>query len=225
MLNRYFYQARGNNPEGKILLFHGWKSDQRGYAPLASAYNRLGFDCLTFDLRGHGQSDGSTLFSSRQDYLDDCVKAYDTLDKLSKAEKTYFMGVSYGGYLALCLLGHRPADGVTVLVPANFTRETFGNPFAYIHECDQSIPVLGTQANEGLEGFEGDIQIVEAARDEIVHRNVLAGYLESAPPEKLQYIRLEGEKHGLTSEGWIVYDLLLKGWLLNEEKETGVFAI
>lgn len=60
-----------NNPG--VLFIHGWTSNQTGYIPRAEAVSKLGAICLTFDMRGHGKSDGVFNQLSRQDHLNDVV--------------------------------------------------------------------------------------------------------------------------------------------------------
>lgn len=58
-------------PLPALLFIHGWKSNQEGNIKRASEICKLGFICLTLDLRGHGESEGSIEQFSRKDHLED----------------------------------------------------------------------------------------------------------------------------------------------------------
>jgi len=52
-----------------VLFIHGWTSSEEGYIPRAKAVAKHGAICLTFNLRGHGKSEGRLGDFSRKDHL------------------------------------------------------------------------------------------------------------------------------------------------------------
>lgn len=64
--------------------------------------SELGFVCLAFDMRGHGDDDASSRAVSREDNLRDVIAAYDTLAAHPWVDRHSMgiLGTSYGGCLA-----------------------------------------------------------------------------------------------------------------------------
>ncbi len=210
MINATIYRAAAE-PRGRILCIHGWMGG--GDSWTAMNLSNLGFDVLIFDLRGHGQSEGKVLEASRENYLEDCAEAYDLLAMESKATKAYVYGVSYGGYLACCLLNDRYFDGIAVRVPANFTRDGISHPLLALEECDQSEPVVHTQANRGLRDFGGSGLIVVSGEDGIIHPNVSHGYERIVEDlDKVNFVCMEGADHNLDEVESPYYEGLLLDW-------------
>ena len=59
-------------PIGDLLLGHGIGEDSSRYIQAARAFAEAGWQTVTWDLRGHGRSDGALLFglsSFRQSFL------------------------------------------------------------------------------------------------------------------------------------------------------------
>ena len=93
-----------------LLFIHGMHSSQANYRDRAErAVEGLGAVCLTFDLGGHGQSEGDHAKLSPHDHQGDCIAAFDTLadDPRVDASRTGVCGASYGGFLATHLASER----------------------------------------------------------------------------------------------------------------------
>ena len=58
-----------------VLFVHGWGGDQRQYVARARELAALGCVCLTFDLRGHAQTQTRHDTVSREDSLRDILAA------------------------------------------------------------------------------------------------------------------------------------------------------
>src|SRR3972149_9018314 len=97
-----FYPSPLKDKNPAVLFIHGWTSAQDRYFDQAKNLNDLGVICLTFDLRGHGISDGNINTQSRQNFLDDALCAYDFLvsDKNVDPNGITIIGSSFGAYLA-----------------------------------------------------------------------------------------------------------------------------
>lgn len=70
-----------------VLFIHGWTSSETGYVPRAQVISKLGYVCLTFSMRGHGESEGKLENLSRDDHLKDCIAAYDFLASQSNVDR------------------------------------------------------------------------------------------------------------------------------------------
>lgn len=212
MVAATIYRA-ADKPRGRVLCLSGWMGSQKGNVGTAMDLSNMGFDVLTFDLRGHGDSEGKLLEASRSDYLEDCEVAYDLLARESTATKCYLYGISYGGYLAGLLLGTRPVEGFVLRVPANFTRDGIDHPLLALEECDWSKPVTHTQVNDNLREFEGSGLIVVSGKDEIIHPHVNIGFRRSVEGlEKVEFFCMEDSGHNLGIEDHHFFEGMMLDW-------------
>ena len=104
-----------------VLFVHGWGGDQRQYLrPGARDVAGLGCVCLTFDLRGHAQTQAQYESVSREESLRDVLAAYDFLaaEHNVDSDAIAVVGSSYGGYLAAMLTELRPVKWLALRVPA-----------------------------------------------------------------------------------------------------------
>ena len=103
-----------------VLFVHGWGGDQRQYVARARELTALGCVCLTFDLRGHAQTQTQYDSVSREDNMRDLLAAYDFLAALRNVDSDSIavVGSSYGGYLAALLTALRPVKWLALRVPA-----------------------------------------------------------------------------------------------------------
>lgn len=88
------------NEKKRIFIVHGICEHSGRYQNLAETLNKEGFSVVTYDLRGHGRSEGKKAyiknFHEHLKDLDDIIKEND-----NKAVKRYIIGHSLGG-----LIGH-----------------------------------------------------------------------------------------------------------------------
>ncbi|MGI8420594.1 MAG: alpha/beta hydrolase family protein, partial [Candidatus Levyibacteriota bacterium] len=124
----YPEQIKTKNPA--ILFLHGWKSSQKRMIPRAQQLAKLGFICLSFNLRGHGDSEGDRKILSRKDYVDDVIAAYDFLVQQAHVDKER-MGIictSFGAYLGSILTSKRKVKWLVLHAPAGYPDEGFTDP-------------------------------------------------------------------------------------------------
>jgi len=62
-----------------VLFVHGWGGNQQHYLARARQIAALGCVCLTFNLRGHAETEPQHETVTREDNLRDLVAAYDLL--------------------------------------------------------------------------------------------------------------------------------------------------
>lgn len=163
-----------------ILFIHGSDSHQGGYRERAeAAVEALGAICLTFDLSGHGESDGLRAEFSARDHLGDCKAAFDTLAGRQKVDPSRIgvCAASYGAYLAALLIADRPVGSLLLRAPALYP--------------DSDLDLAGGPRHSGVEEpetaaslrnvarHEGPILVVESERDEIIPHAVVEAYLSA----------------------------------------------
>ena len=223
-----FFRGCARRPHGRVLILNGWGGERQGHALDGIWLSNLGFDVMTFDYRGRGETDGDVTITSRAEFVDDCIAAHDALAERSDARDTFLYGTSYGGYLGCCLINERPVSGVLLRVPANFTRDGYKAPFLAIEECDQSKgPILHTQANDGLRtlgAYGGSALIVASAKDEIIYPNINLGYEQIAAefPETMQFVTMMEAGHNLSARQHYSFMGMMENWFKGHAKEDAL---
>lgn len=90
------------NPKANILIVHGLNEHCLRYGHVAEALNEIGVNVYTFDLRGHGQSQGEKSFVADIDeYREDLENVYRTIPKTLPL---FILGHSMGGMIAVKFL-------------------------------------------------------------------------------------------------------------------------
>lgn len=90
------------NPKASVLIIHGLAEHSGRYEHVARALNKIGADVYTFDLRGHGRSEGPKgLIADIDEYREDVENVYRTIPKKLPL---YILGHSMGGLIALRFL-------------------------------------------------------------------------------------------------------------------------
>lgn len=212
-------QFKGSLPA--LIFIPGWKSNQEGNVKRASEITKLGFICLTLDLRGHGQSDGNIDQFSRQDHLEDIKTAYNYLSSLKEVEKKIgIIGSSYGAYLAAVATNSLVFNWLVLRVPALYFDKNFDVPTdKLIKEDKKAFKTSGltpknSLALKGVLDFEGKLLIVESEKDEVIPHQVIENYLEICDKRKLTYKVMKNTRHSLESENQEKnYVNILKTWL------------
>jgi len=97
LFSRIWPAERGR---GTLLLVHGFAEHSGRYARLAEDLNQAGYCLATFDLRGHGRSEGRRAHvDSFDDYLGDCRAFIEQLgDECPRPH--WLLGHSMGGLIA-----------------------------------------------------------------------------------------------------------------------------
>lgn len=179
MLAASLVGGRGT-PGPAVLFLHGLHSDQAGYRPRAALLaDRLGATCLTFDLGGHGESDGDSGALSPRDHLGDALAAYDALVASDSVDpgRVGVCAASYGGYLAAILTGHRPVRRLVLRAPALYADRWFETaardrePFG---EIDRDSIAL-----RSLRSYAGEVLVVEGGADEVIPKPMVEAYLDA----------------------------------------------
>ncbi len=213
-----------NGPTGHGVLFiHGWRSDMSSPELLAQALRQIGVTVLTFDLRGHGSSPGNLDTLTRQDFLDDCIAAYDTLAAFPDVQSISIVGSSFGGYLACLLTSVRPVQTLVLRAPANYSDETFSVPQLVTSDAlDREGTRLSqtfddTRSLHCLQNFLGRVLLVVSGRDEIVSADATNAYANAARAQgTLRTERFDDAGHNFDTVTKQRYSQLLVDWFKSE---------
>jgi uncharacterized protein len=184
-----------------ILFIHGLHSTQAGYQERAEALAaELGAVCLTFDLGGHGESEGSQAALSLADHLADVTAAYDRLvaEREVDAARIGVAGASYGGYLAAMLVARRPVARLAIRAPALYADAELELP-----PGARRRPGRDGRRNAALDAvaaFAGPVLVVESGADAIVPAAMVRAYAEAAP--HAEHVVMAGVEHALHRPEW-----------------------
>jgi esterase/lipase len=120
-----FYPEKVKPKNPAVLFLHGWTSSEKSVQGRAEALSKIGFICMTFNMRGSSPSEGDITTLTRQDFLNDCLSAYDYLISLEDVDKENIsiIGSSFGSYLATLVTKERSVENIVLRVPANFSNE------------------------------------------------------------------------------------------------------
>lgn len=171
-----------------MLIVHGWKGSERGYEGIARSIASLGVTVFTFNLRGHGNSDGKKHAGSRAEYVRDTRLAYRFLLQQPGVdrERIAAMSSSLGCHLISHALSHCPFVALAFRTPATYPDRGFQARFApqvnnRLKEFRNRL--LVPQDNLGLRRlkyFRGDLLIISGGQDQDVPRPTVANYLAAA---------------------------------------------
>lgn len=192
-----------------VLIVHGLTSQQNRGFHLARALAKKGNIVMTFDLRGHGGSDGNIKKIAPKDSLEDVVAAYDFLSKIKEVNTNNIIvvGSSYGGYLAPLLSTQRKAKSLILRVPANYQDQSFNKAHSVsrknIAREKWKLQLHGhtkTKSLRALHKFRGKVLIVESEKDEVVPSVMVKSYVNAVVHKnKLSYKIMERAPHSISS--------------------------
>ena len=212
-----FIPKGGGKNSPAVLVIHGWTSRQDRHFGLAEALAKAGYVCLTFDLRGHGVSEGDIKDYSRKEFLDDMIAAYDYLSKVPgvDAKNVTAIGSSFGSYLSALLSSKRDCKALVLRVPANYPDKGFDEPHYPVRHAIYSPASPSPLAEWKLEphtyqevsslralhDFKGRILIVESEKDETVPQQCVKDYANAVvDTTHLTYVVMRGALHSISKD-------------------------
>ena len=204
-----FYPPKIKKLNPAVLFIHGWQSNQTGYFPRAEAGTKEDAICLTFDLRGHGQSAGDLKTFSRKDHLNDVLAAYDFLVSQPQVDKNKIgvVGASYGGYLASILTSRRKIKWLVLRVPALYSNTDFDLPTALLIEqkgediFKQKFLEENNFVLESLKRYLNHALLIECGKDQIIPPQIILNYKKALQNnQNFIYELLKNADHSLSKK-------------------------
>lgn len=189
-------------PSGPGILFvHGSGSDQSGYRNRAAAASeRLGATCLTFDLSGHGESDGAREELSIRDHFDDCRNAFDRLASEAGVDpdRIGICAASYGAYLSAMLVACRSVRSLLLRAPALYADSEL-DVTGGAERGNQEVPstAVGLAA---LAEYTRPVLVLESEHDELIPHAIVEAYLSACQNGRHRVLR--GAGHSLSEQRW-----------------------
>jgi dienelactone hydrolase len=134
LVGSFFESAKPNSPA--LLMLHEWQSDRHSFDDFAKRMQAKGFNVLSIDGRGFGEStktsDGKPVTAGRTDadvkgMLGDLGAAFDYLAKQKNVDPNHIgiVGASYGSSLALIYAADNPRVAALALLSPGLNY--FGN--------------------------------------------------------------------------------------------------
>jgi alpha/beta superfamily hydrolase len=222
------YALAGNlymasQPKRQAFLFiQGWQGSQN--AQTAQKLADLGYTCMTYDMHGNKDSEGTLEEFSRSQFVMDAATAYDYLkSQIPLDTEIGIIGSSFGSYTAVLLTGVRNVVSLSLRVPANYPDAGFDENQAiqkyesddFTHWRQQPHTYTDNRALHALHNFTGAVHIVRAECDDMVPEQVPKDYAAAVSnASKLTYDLMKDAPHRLLNERLRQeYDDLLTAWL------------
>jgi uncharacterized protein len=187
--------AGGSTASAAVMFVHGLGSSQAAYLSRAKRISlALGFQCLTFDLSGHGSDKANLSNYSIYDHIDDVVSAHDYLTTVESADPSRIgaCGASYGAYLVALLSARRHIKRLVLRAPA----------LASDVEFPASKPSQPSDFDSihALSKFDGDVLVVESELDERIPHSHIIAYMSAS--RKSSHEVIPGACHALELPAW-----------------------
>jgi len=206
-----------------LLFVHGWSGSQERDLVRAREIAALGCVCLTFDLRGHAETEDLRATITREDNLQDALAAYDLLvsNPLVDGSAIAVVGSSYGAYLAAILTSLRPVKWLSLRVPALYRDGDWATPKGRLDRSDLDSyrhRWIAPQENRALQAcmsFQGNVLIVESEKDDLVPHPTISSYVAAfREARSLTYRVIAGADHALSdARSRQAYTSLLVRWV------------
>jgi pimeloyl-ACP methyl ester carboxylesterase len=189
-------------PRPGIVVVHGWESNRGRTFAHVRYLNAAGFNCLVFDVRGHGDSPEEYLPMNVPEFADDTVAAVQWLAARPEVSVVGVLGHSMGGAGAIVAASREPAIRAVVSLssPADLvrmTRKTFemaemsipgpvATPLAFLTAAVLLAPrrhsLADASAMDAVGRYRGPLLLIHGAQDHgvpVAH----AGLIERAALE------------------------------------------
>jgi acylglycerol lipase len=122
----------GDAPKAAVVLIHGYAEHSGRYEHVAQRFTDAGYDVYSFDLRGHGRSQGKprAFLETLDDHTGDVDRFLASVREQTGTRPLFLLGHSMGGAISARFLvdGDRDLDGVILSAPALRRAGILGRP-------------------------------------------------------------------------------------------------
>ena len=122
----------GDAPKAAIVLVHGYAEHSGRYEHVAERFTQAGYDVYTFDLRGHGRSEGKprVYVRSIDEHIGDVERFLTSVRERTGSLPLFLLSHSMGGAISARFLveGDHGLKGAILSAPAVRRAGLFGRP-------------------------------------------------------------------------------------------------
>jgi hypothetical protein len=220
VLSGWFVPAK--NAQFTILFCHGNGGNIAYTLDSINIFNELGLNCLIFDYRGYGNSQGSP---SEEGVYIDAQTAYDWLikEKKHRPDEIIIFGRSIGGSIATHLASNVEAAGL--VIESSFTSYAdIGQKF-YPYMPVRLFARYGFKTSDYLQDVECPVLIIHSRNDEIVPFEFGLRLYEESAREPKEFLEISGNHNDGFLFSAPIYREGLSNWikfLKNYQKQSAV---
>ncbi len=204
-----FYPEKLKEKNPAILFVQGWTGNMVRSFQYAESLSKMGFICMLFDNKGHGESEGDIKVFTIREFLEGVIAAYDYLLKIEGVDKesVNVVGSSFGGYLVALLSEKRKVNNFVLRVPVDYPNTDFDKS-KFIRSGTESPVIFAwrklykkpdeTFALKAINKFNGEILIIESEQDDIVPHETIENYIDAIKDKsKLTHVLMKGAPHSI----------------------------
>jgi acylglycerol lipase len=154
----------------RVVVVHGYAEHRGRYLHVVEMLEAAGFACHLFDLRGHGESEGSRGHVARfEDYLDDLDRVVETVRLRGGTTPLFLLAHSLGSLIALSYVRAHPGIFDAIAVSSPFLGPAFEVPAVramLARAISVIIPALHLESGLRPEWVSRDAEVVAAYRND-----------------------------------------------------------
>lgn len=203
------YSSKSRKPN--ILALHGLgiNATRNNIRYILDYLAEHGYASMCFDYSGNGDSTGLLEESCLRLRWQETLSA---ADQLSKEKSPILIGTSMGGHLAAWVTPVLRPQSLILFCPSTYSKSAIDLKFDKNFERPSNY--ADSLAYSGIREFNGDLLIIAAKNDQVVHSKVIEGYLANAQQARSKKIFwLDDCDHYI--HRWLPYQDILKSDVLN----------
>ena len=167
--------------KGVIIITHGMGEHSMRYTEMSDFYTNEGYTVISFDIRGHGLSEGKRGHTPGFEFLmDDIERVYTQVKKDYPSLPIFLFGHSMGGNLVLNFLLRKPNSICGAIVTGAYLKLGFDPPKwkIILAKLSSSIwPTLSQPTELELDALSRNKEVIRKyENDELVHDRITSAF-------------------------------------------------
>lgn len=167
--------------KGVIIITHGMGEHSMRYTEMSDFYTNEGYTVISFDIRGHGLSEGKRGHTPGFEFLmDDIERVYTQVKKDYPSLPIFLFGHSMGGNLVLNFLLRKPNSICGAIVTGAYLKLGFEPPKwkIILAKLSSSIwPTLSQPTELELDALSRNKEVIRKyENDELVHDRITSAF-------------------------------------------------
>ena len=167
--------------KGVMIITHGMGEHSMRYTEMADFYTNEGYTVISFDIRGHGLSEGKRGHTPGYEFLmDDIERVYNQVKKDYPSLPIFLFGHSMGGNLVLNFLLRKPNSICGAIVTGAYLKLGFEPPKwkIILAKLSSSIwPTLSQPTDLELDALSRNKEVIRKyENDELVHDRITSAF-------------------------------------------------